>query len=247
MTPVRYWLVLTDPGSRCGTTEPARTSNASKPAVCRLWESWGDAGGRYVESDASGQTGRRPPVRRSLVLVVACGFVAISVAVLVLTLSQSGHLQPRAVRAPATIAPPTHAVQPGPISARIVTRTHRMSAGSTMTGALLLTNKTAHAITLPRIQPGANYCAPRWWVVLTTPGSPKPNPATPASCLLEPFVVQPGRNRFPFTLRAQSLACAGAPLPCATLDNLTPGTYVATLIGNLPVPTPPRNIVRVHR
>lgn len=200
-----------------------------------------------MESDASGQTGGRPRVRRSLVLVVACGFVAISVAALVLTLTHSGHLQRRAVRAPATIAPPAHAVQPGPILARIVTRTHTVRAGSAMTGALLLTNKTAHAITRPRIQPGANYCAPRWWVVLTTPGSPKPDPATPASCLLEPFVVQPGRNRFPFTLRAQSLACALGPVPCASLDDLLPGTYVATLIGNLPVPTPPRNIVRVHR
>lgn len=130
----------------------------------------------------------------------------------------------------ATVTPPTMAAMPaweasvtvtgrnrpppaGALSSVIALPSTTLVAGSTVNGALVVTNHTNGTINI------STGCKPFWQVGLQSPTMPF-RPVEPAICELAPFLLAPGENRLPFQLEVPS--------------SFSPGSYQAVLVSQSP-------------
>ena len=117
-------------------------------------------------------------------------------------------------------------------------------AGSTRKGVLVVRNRTGAPIDLRTLAPGG--CTPRFTVALTNADHPA-EAAFTLECGSEPFVIDEGRNRLPFSVHS-SWRCSDPPRrgePRCPADGsvppLPPGRYRLELFGRelaLPAPAP---------
>lgn len=132
---------------------------------------------------------------------------------------------------------------PGALSTRIELPSRTLVAGSTVDGALVVSDHTDRSYNLTQ------GCRPYWAVGLQSATIPF-NPAVPAICGLAPFWIHPGDNRLPFTLIVRYQACssgsqgtAGTTLPpcgdAGALPPLPPGTYQVVLVSGSPALSAP--------
>lgn len=137
------------------------------------------------------------------------------------------------VTLPATV--PYSPPPPGALSTRIELPTRTLVSGSTVGGALVVTDHTDRSYNLTQ------GCRPYWAVGLQSATIPF-NPAVPAICGLSPFWIHPGDNRLPFTLAVRYQACSSGPsgaamAPCGgggALPPLPPGRYQVVLVSGTP-------------
>jgi hypothetical protein len=145
------------------------------------------------------------------------------------------------------------------ISARLeIPGPHRMTAGSTKDGTLILTNRTGTAIDLAALTP--NHCTPKFEIVLTNAAHP-PSAQFTLECGAAPFIVVPGSNAFPFKVASSFSRCSTNAVvtpdlpPCLNdptlgvmVPPLPPGRYRAVLVGDeLAIPPPKPVAIKVVR
>ena len=133
---------------------------------------------------------------------------------------------------------------PAPMSARVVLPSRTMTAGSSMSGYVLVENHTEHAV-------HASGCLTLFQVLLT---SSTYRPTAAWFLCLQPFTIPIGETRYSATVSASYNQChQGRPqhglracLPGGRPPPLPPGDYHATLfqVGHL-VRVPPAITVRV--
>jgi hypothetical protein len=103
-----------------------------------------------------------------------------------------------------TTTVPTHAHGLVPadrrISDRIALSKHRVVAGGTISGYLVVTSRASAPINLTK------ECEPSFQVVVTD-RSVRQEPAFDAMCTDQPLMIQPGANRFPVTVTATYFEC----------------------------------------
>jgi hypothetical protein len=129
------------------------------------------------------------------------------------------------------------------VTTRVVLQSTTMTAGSSMSGHVIVENNTGGALK-------RDGCGSLFSVFLSNTFI-TPHPFFPAC--IQIFTIPVGQSSYPVTVDATYLECAG-PLgngrPCsernghAVMPSLPPGEYQATLWGNI-VPTPPPIAVRV--
>ncbi len=133
---------------------------------------------------------------------------------------------------------------PGPISARVVLPARTMTAGSSMSGHVVVENDTGRAIR-------ASGCLTLFQVALA---SSSYHPAIAWLDCLQSFTIPAGQSSYPVTVAASYGQCGpGGPgdavkacLPGGQMPSLPPGIYRAVLfqVRHL-VPAPPPVTVRV--
>ena len=149
--------------------------------------------------------------------------------------------------APTTTVPAdAHGLVPADprLSDRIVLSTHRVAAGVTISGYLVVTSRASAPINLTK------KCEPSFQVVVANQ-SIRQEPAFDAMCSDRPLMIQPGANRFPVTVTTTYFEC-GQPgttpqstVPVCGPDGPPPlpaGRYRAIVVGSgdlaLPEPAP---------
>jgi hypothetical protein len=150
-------------------------------------------------------------------------------------------------RLPATSKGPPTGLAPAErgMTARLVLSRTRVTAGTPITGELIITYWGHASVNLN------HGCRPQYAIVLTRPGVP-PSAAFPAACGLRPFILKPGQNRLPVAVPTTYSTCtqgagqATSTVPACRHDRqlmppLPPGRYRAVLVSTgfpFPVPAP---------
>jgi hypothetical protein len=144
---------------------------------------------------------------------------------------------------PAPIAAAGLVPAPRGLTDRLILRQTRVTAGTAITGALVVTYRGRTPINLNR------ECRPQYAVALTNHRLP-PLVGFRADCSTAPFVIKPGENRLAVTVATTYLGCtqdarqATSTLPACLhgrrlMPSLPPGSYQAVLVGDgLPLPAP---------
>lgn len=145
----------------------------------------------------------------------------------------------------APAADPHTTASAAPVSVRVVLPSRTMTAGSQMSGRVVVDNTTGHAI-------HTGGCGSVFQVALT---SRTYHPKVAWTTCLQLFTIPAGNSSYPVTVRATYLACSeGHPggglkacLPGMKPPPLPPGTYHAKLFvqGKLFAPAPPAIPVHV--
>jgi hypothetical protein len=147
---------------------------------------------------------------------------------------------PRA--ASATPAGPRHS--PAPLSARVILPSRTVTAGSSLSGRVVVENNTGHPVR-------AWGCLTLFQVILFS-DSYRPSPAW-AACL-QSFTIPVGESSYPVTVDASYLQClehgthggVKGCLPDGRTPPLPPGTYRARFVQSRQLfPEPPAITVRV--
>jgi hypothetical protein len=156
---------------------------------------------------------------------------------------------------PATTTPYTGLVPASKdLSARLVIPDRATKAGTTLTGELVITNKSKQPIDLV----GPDQCEPRFAVVLTNKQIP-PEVAFAKDCVGARFTVAPGQHRFLFGVITSYQGCSAAPPTTVPPDMpgcvgphgtavppLPAGKYHAVLVGNGNLALPEPNPVKIR-
>jgi hypothetical protein len=145
---------------------------------------------------------------------------------------------------PHTALTPAHRHPAAPMTARVVLPSRTMTAGTSMSGQVLVDNTTGHAIHV-------SGCVKLFQVMLTS-NTYRP-PVAWFTCS-QRFTIPTGESRYAVTVQASYSECSqGRPqhglkpcMPAGRMPPLPPGTYHAKLfqVGNL-VRVPPALAVRV--
>jgi len=151
----------------------------------------------------------------------------IVLAVVVAGCSGGGHISPRraggvparpAASVPAML-PAAPGRSPAPVSARVVLPSHTMTAGSSMSGRVVVENTTGRAIFV-------SGCLGLFQVVLVNRAY---RPAVGWLLCLQRFTIPTGQSAYPVTVAASYNTCSQGP----------PGAARACLPGGHPPPLPP--------
>ena len=169
------------------------------------------------------------------------GAVAVGLALLLAACTSGGNPSsspPTTARAiPATAqptAPPVASSRPqAPLSARIVLPSNTMTAGSSISGQVIVDNNTGRAI-------HGGDCGSPFAVAL---GSDTVKPSVAWPQCLESFTVPTGQSSWPVTVTARYSECGGGIRRCTNgrPPSLPPGYYRAMLFQSphlVPSPTP---------
>lgn len=192
---------------------------------------------------------RSAPVRRTRRVAVAVGLAACLVILgAVATVLQRHHSsRPLVVTTPATNRPrPTTVTRPQPsvpVRARVVLPSHTMVAGTSMTGHVVIDNRTKHALVV-------TGCISLFQVALSN-ATVRPAPLWPLCA--QRIVIPTGTSSYPVTVFASYLECSSTgqpPTPTRLCEQGPPalpvGSYQAVLFQNgVVAPTPPPIPVRV--
>jgi hypothetical protein len=127
---------------------------------------------------------------------------------------------------------------------RLVLRQHYVTAGTPIKGALIVAYRGRERINLN------HHCSPQYAVIVTNHRFP-PAAAFASACILPPFLIKPGENRFAVTVQTTYLQCSEVASQATKSDPaclqgrqvmppLPPGRYEAVLVGDgqLPLPAP---------
>jgi hypothetical protein len=145
---------------------------------------------------------------------------------------------------PHTALTPAHHHPSAPMTARVVLPSRTMTAGTSISGQVLVDNTTGHAIDV-------SGCGNLFQVLLTNSTY---RPTVRWLTCLQRFTIPVGESRYEVTVQASYIECSQGPphhglkpcMPAGRMPPLPPGTYHAKLfqVGNL-VRVPPAPTVRV--
>jgi hypothetical protein len=130
------------------------------------------------------------------------------------------------------------------ISDRVVLSEHTVSAGTSISGTLEVTNQSPTAVNLTRL------CRPNFAVVIAS-GVIDQRPGFAQPCTNQPFIVEPGTNSFPISVLTTYFEClppgsssltSEPSCTGSTMSPLPAGSYHTILYGSgdlaLPEPAP---------
>jgi hypothetical protein len=188
-----------------------------------------------------------------IVTVVLIALVLASCSTVDTSSSRSNHPPPRTTQAPPTQGPYGLIAADPRLTDHLQLGSTRVQAGRSIDGTLVVTSRAHAPINLTQ------ECKPSFGVALENAAIHQ-GLAFTASCTSEPFIINPGSNRFPLTVITTYLGCiepggssfaepgdsSTTPFPRCTSAGATPplppGRYSAVLSGSgdlaLPQPKP---------